>query len=244
MVKRFYEVVAWRPCEGGFEITLDDRPVHTPGRRRILVPSERLADEIAGEWRGQSGEVRPDTMPITRLVTTAIDRVAERRDDVMADLASFAASDLVCYRADAPTELVTFQAAHWQPLVDWAGRRYNAAMTVTSGIMPIDQPADAVDALASALVPLTDFELMAVHAVTVATGSLIVGLAVVEGEIAGEAAWRAGMADEHYMAEVWGEDAEAKRRQEALREEILMAERLLHLLGRLPAAELAAPHNR
>ena len=244
MVKRFYDVVAWRQCEGGFEITLDDRPVHTPGRQRIVVPSERLADEIAGEWRGQSGEVRPDTMPITRLVTTAIDRVAERRDDVMADLASFAASDLVCYRADGPTELVTFQATHWQPLVDWAGRRYNAAMTVTSGIMPIDQPVDAVDALASALVPLTDFELMAVHAVTVATGSLIVGLAVIEGEIAGEAAWRAGMADEHYMAEVWGEDEEAKCRLEALREEILMAERLLHLLGRLPTAKLAAPHNR
>ena len=117
-------------------------------------------------------------------------------------------------------------------------------MAVTSGIMPVDQPPDAVRALATALEPLSDFELMAVHAVTVATGSLIAGLAVAEGEIAGEAAWRAGLADEHYMAEVWGEDAEAKARQEALRQDIIMAERLLHLLGRLPPVKLAAPHSR
>ncbi len=243
MVKRFYDIVAWRPCAGGFEVTLDERPVHTPGRQRIVVPTEELADEIAGEWRGQSGDVRPETMPITRLVTTAIDRVAERRVEVVADLAEFGASDLVCYRADAPAELVTFQAQHWQPLVDWAASRYGAMMSVTSGIMPVDQPPEAVQALASALEPLTDFELMAVHAVTVATGSLITGLAVAEGKIAGEEAWQAGLADEHYMAEVWGEDAEAKARQEALREEIVMAERLLHLLGRLRPVKLAAPHN-
>ncbi|MEM7122919.1 MAG: ATP12 family protein [Pseudomonadota bacterium] len=243
MVKRFYDIVAWRPCEGGFEVTLDERPVHTPGRERIVVPTEDLADEIAGEWRGQSGDVMPQTMPITRLVTTAIDRVAFRRAQVTADLAEFGASDLVCYRADAPAELVAFQARHWQPLVDWARRRYGAQMSVTSGIMPVDQPTEAVHALAAALEPLTDFELMAVHAVTVATGSLIAGLAVVEGEIAGEDAWRAGLADEHYAAEVWGEDAEAKARQDALREEIVMAERLLYLLGRLPAVKLAAPHN-
>jgi chaperone required for assembly of F1-ATPase len=119
-------------------------------------------------------------------------------------------------------------------------RRYDAALVVTQGIVPVGQPETALAALEAALTPLSDPELAALHTITAATGSLVIGLAVLEGELAGEAAWRAGLADEHYMFEVWGEDAEAKARHDALKRDILAAERLLHLLGRT----LAAPRNR
>ncbi len=240
-MKRFYKDVSWRAGTHGFEVTLDDRPVRTPGQRPLFVPTEPLARELAGEWDEQIDEIQPDRMPLTRLVTTAVDRVATQRPDVERDLYGFGASDLVCYRAETPVELVQRQAELWQPLVDWIQHRYDAALTVTTGVIPISQPETALSALGAALQPLSELELMALYTVTTATGSLVIGLAVLEGEIAGEAAWAAGLADEHYMFEVWGEDAEAKQRHEALRHDILAAERLLGLTGRL---RLAASHDR
>jgi chaperone required for assembly of F1-ATPase len=243
-VKRFYKDVGWRAAGEGFEVTLDGRPVRTPRRRPIHLPSEPLAQAVAGEWEDQTDEIRPETMPLTRLVTTALDRVAGERPVILQDLAAYAASDLVCYRAEAPVELVARQAERWQPLVDWVRYRYDAALAVTSGVIPVSQPQTALALLTAALQPLPDLEIMALHTVTTATGSLVIGLALLEGEIDGEAAWAAGLADELYMFEVWGEDAEAKRRHDALRRDILAAERLLHLIGRLPAGALAVPQIR
>lgn len=243
-MKRIYREAAWRSLDDAFDVTLDDRPLRTPARRPIILPTEDLAREVAREWQEQTDEIRPETMPLTRLVTTAIDRVALRRREVEKELAGFAASDLVCYRAEVPASLVDRQAMLWQPLVDWVSHRYDAALTVTSGIIPVDQPDSTVATLTSALAPLSDLEIMAVYAVTAPTGSLVIGLAVVEGELVGEAAWEAGLADDLYMNEAWGEDEEAMRRQRILKGEILAAERLLHLIGRLPVGSLAAPHNR
>jgi chaperone required for assembly of F1-ATPase len=243
-VKRFYKDVAWRRAGDGFEVTLDDRPVRTPRRCPVNVPSEPLAQAIAGEWDEQTDEIRPDNMPLTRLVTTALDRVASQRQQVLDDLCGYGASDLVCYRAETPVELVERQTELWQPLVDWVRYRYDVALTVTSGVIPVTQAETAMATLAMALHPLSDLELMALHAVTTATGSLAIGLAVLEGEVAGNTAWTAGLADELYMFEVWGEDAEAKRRHDRLLRDILAAERLLRLIGRLPPGVLAAPQIR
>lgn len=243
-MKRVYREVAWRAGGNGFEVALDGRPLRTPARRTMALPTEALARAVAEEWEAQTDEIRPQAMPLTRLVATAIDRVAVRREEVAAEIQGYGDSDLVCYRAEAPVELVARQAELWQPVVDWVRLRYDAALTVTSGIVPVTQPETALAALRAALAPLSDLELMALHTVTTATGSLVIGLAVLEGEMAGEAAWAAGLADELYMSEVWGEDDEAKQRHDALKRDILAAERLLTLLGRLPAGALAAPRNR
>ena len=243
-MKRVYREVAWRAAGQGFEVILDGRPLRTPARHAMALPSEALALAVAQEWAAQIDEIRPQTMPLTRLVATAIDRVAVRRAEVAAELKSYGASDLVCYRAEAPAELSARQREQWQPLVDWIRVRYDAALTVTSGVIPVTQPEMALAALYAALSPLSDLELMALHTVTTATGSLVIGLAVLEGELAGEAAWAAGLADELYMFEVWGEDHEAKQRHDALKRDILAAERLLDMMGRLPLGALAAPRNR
>ena len=243
-MKRFYKDVAWRTTGDGFEVTLDDRPLRTPRRRPITVPTEPLARALVREWSEQEDEIRPDAMPITRLVTTALDRVAAHRRDVLDELSGYGAADLVCYRAETPAELVDRQAELWQPLVDWILHRYDVALMVTSGVIPVVQPETATAPLALALQPLSDLEVMALHTVTTATGSLVIALAVLEGQVHGEAAWAAGLADELYLFEVWGEDFEAKLRHEGLRRDILAAERLLHLIGRLPAGALAAPQIR
>jgi len=73
-MKRVYTTVEIRPAEGGWGIALDARPLRTPGKHEMVVPSEALAAAIAAEWDGQRDEVRPAAMPLSRLAATAIDQ--------------------------------------------------------------------------------------------------------------------------------------------------------------------------
>ncbi len=223
-MRRFYRQVEVRPAEdGAYAVVLDGRPVRTPEGRPLAVPAEPLARAIAGEWAAQESEVRPEAMPCTRLAATALDRVAPMREVVVAALMRFAETDLVCYRAADPPELAARQNAAWQPLVDWARRRYGAPLTVTTGILPVPQPAEALERLRAAVDELDDTELSAVQALAAATGSLLLALAVREGRIAPEQASEASQIDESFQVERWGEDDEAARRRAALKADVLGA---------------------
>lgn len=229
-MKRFYKDVAVSDCAAGFMVHLDAKPVATPLRAPLVAPSRALAEAIAAEWRAQTGEIKLAAMPLTRLAATAVDRVAGRRDAVIEEVVRYAATDLVCYRATAPDTLVARQSAAWQPLVDWVARRYGATLTVTNGVVPVEQPAAALAALATAARTFSDLDLTALHLATAATGSLVVALALTVGEIDATAATLASQLDECYQAEHWGEDREAIGRRTALATDITLATRLLALV--------------
>jgi chaperone required for assembly of F1-ATPase len=169
-------------------------------------------------------------MPLTRLAATAIDRTRTQRDLVVADTAKYAGTDLVCYRAEHPPALIARQEAEWQPLIDWAMRRYDAALAVTSGIVPRPQSPAALKAFAAAVEALDDFRLTALHTMTTACGSLVIALALMEGRLDAAAAFAASQLDETFQIEAWGEDAEAAARRRGLAEDIAAAERFVHLL--------------
>lgn len=229
-MKRFYKQAGSARAEGGHSVLLDGRPVRTPARALLVAPTAALAAAIAQEWQEQGETIAPATMPLMRMTATAIDRVPGQRAAVEADLLGFAASDLLCYRAASPAELAERQARLWQPVLDWAALRLDAALLVTQDLAHVEQPPQALAALARRLEALDALELTAVHTVTVSTGSLVLALALLEGEIDAAAAFAAGHADELYGLEVWGEDAEARVRLDALAAEIAAAERLLSLL--------------
>lgn len=229
-MKRFYKSCAAAPAEGGYVVTLDDRPVRTPARAVLTVPNQALADAIAMEWDGQGEEVLPLTMPMMRLATTAIDRVATQRDAILDDLASYGGSDLLCYRAEQPRELVERQSAQWQPLIDWAACEYDAVLSVTGSLVAVQQPEPALRALRRPLEALDAFDLVASHTVTSSTGSLVVALALLAGRIDGKMAFELGALDDLYALEVWGEDLEARERLNGVRDTILAAEHLLALV--------------
>jgi chaperone required for assembly of F1-ATPase len=231
-MRRVYKSVATRATEDGWGLTLDDRPLRTPARRELRVPSEPLAAAIAAEWDAQDPDIRPETMPLTRLATTAIDRTTERRTEIAAEVANYAGTDLVCYRADHPSALAARQEAAWQPLIDWAAGRYDAGLAVTAGIVPLPQSPASLKAYAAAVTALDDFRLTAVHAATAACGSLVIALALLEGRLDAEAAFEVSQLDEIFQIEAWGEDAEAARRRSAVAEDIKAAARFLDLLGR------------
>jgi len=229
-MKRFYRHAEPAKRAGGYAITLDGKPIKTPGKRDLLVPSGALAAAIAQEWNAQETEVRVAKMPLTRLATTAVDRVATQRDAIVRQTANYAATDLVCYRATHPPALAARQQAVWQPLIDWAALRYDAPLVVTSGVIPKTQSAESLRAFAAAVAEQDDFSLTALHVATAACGSLVIGLALIEGHLDAEEAFAASQLDESFQIEAWGEDAEQAERRRSLAADIQAAARFISLL--------------
>jgi chaperone required for assembly of F1-ATPase len=229
-MKRIYHKAEPVAADGGHGVALDDRLVKTPGRRDVIVPSPALAAAIAAEWEAQHGEIRRETMPLTRLAGATIDRDAAQREAVVQQVADYAGTDLVCYRAAHPPALAARQQAVWQPLLDWAAERYAAPLTVTSGVIPSSQPAASLAAFTAAVAAYDDFALTALHAATAACGSLVIALALLEGRLDAAEAFTASQLDESFQIEAWGEDTEQAERRAALSYEIAAAARFLALL--------------
>lgn len=208
-MKRFYQQAEAKPAGDGWAILLDGRAVRTPARRTLEVPSAALAEAIAGEWNGQGEEIDPRAMPLTGLANAAIDRVAPDPDAFAARLSLYAESDLLCYRAESPQRLAARQAEHWDPILAWARRRYDVDFETVCGIMHRDQPAATLERLRRAVAARTPFELAGLSPLVTIGGSLIVALALAEGELDVEAAWAAAALDDIWQAEQWGVDSEA-----------------------------------
>jgi len=228
-MKRFYRTAAVAEDEAGYALTLDGRVARTPARNVLAVPSRALAEAICAEWQAQPDTIDPRSMRLTRLANTAIDRVRDRREDVIGEIARYAETDLLCYRAAEPAELVARQSAAWQPLLDWLARRYDSTLTVTDTGTPTPQPAHAIAALRGALAAFDAYTLTALHVVTAAAGSLVIALALAENEIEAERAFELSQLDEAFQMTQWGEDAEAAARRAALRADLLMAARFMEL---------------
>ena len=226
-MKRFYKQAA---ALGGGEVVLDARPVKTPAKNSLALPTPALAEAVAAEWNAQGETIQPRTMPLTGLANAAIDRVAPDKESFAANLAAYGESDLLCYRAETPSSLVARQAAHWDPLLAWARRRFDVDFEVTTGIMHRAQPDCTIAQLRHAVVSRSPWELAALSPLVTISGSLIIALALLEEAIDLDTAWTAATVDEAWQAEQWGEDAEATARLEARRAEIDAAERFLTLL--------------
>lgn len=229
-MKRVYKAVSTRATGNEWGVSLDGRPLRTPAKRELLVPSEALAAAIAAEWDAQNPDIRPQTMPLTRLAATAIDHTATERDKIVAEVANYAGTDLLCYRADHPPALAARQETVWQPLLDWAAGRYDAGLAVTVGIVPMAQSAASLKVYAGVVGTFDNFRLTALHAATGACGSLVIALALHEGRLDAAAAFAASQLDETFQIEAWGEDAEAARRRAALAADIDATAKFLELL--------------
>lgn len=212
--KRFYKTVTMAAGEGGFLVHLDGRPVRTPAKALLVLPTEAAARLVADEFDAQAETIDPSTMPVMRLVNTAIDGVATQPDAVAEDVLRFATSDLLCYRADGPDSLVARQNAAWDSVLDWAAGALGARLNLTEGVMHVEQPRAAIAAIGHHLRQRGEpLRLAALHLMTSLTGSALLAIAVEAGALEAEAAWNAAHVDEDWQAEQWGQDAEAIARR-------------------------------
>ncbi len=230
VMKRFYTQATVGERQGGFEILLDGRPVRTPARTALTLPTRLLAEAIAQEWNAQGDTINPRSMALTGLSNAAIDRVAPDRQGFAAGLAAYGNSDLVFYRAEHPADLVRHQAELWDPLVEWARRRFDSEFVIVSGIIHQAQPEGSLSRLSNALESRTAFELAALSPLVTIGGSLLIALALAEHEIGPAEAWEAASADETYQMRKWGEDSEARTRLDLRKAEFESAYKFLSLL--------------
>ena len=229
-MKRFWKDVSVEPASPGWTIRLDQRPVKTPARAALIVPTETLAKAIAGEWRSVEDEINPRAMPLTGIANAAIDRVAPDRQAFGNGLARYAEADLACYRADGPGALVDRQEQQWDKLLGWARRRYDVDFATTTGLKHVAQPPATVERLGHAIVAVDSFRLAAMSPMVTISGSLIAALAVLEKAISPKQAWEAISVDERWQLEQWGADAEAEAALENRRRDFMAAARFLDLL--------------
>lgn len=223
--KRFWTSAEVTEAPGGFAVTLDGRQVKTPAKAPLVVPSRALAEAIAREWQAQDEKIDPATMPVTRGANAAIDKVRTQHAEVAALIADYGGTDLLCYRAEAPRELVARQSAHWDPLLDWAEAALGARLAVTQGVVPVAQPEATLAALSARVAAMDEWQLAALHDLVGLTGSLVLGLAVAEGRLTADEAWTIAQIDEAWQAEQWGADDEAAAHADRKRAALLDAER-------------------
>jgi chaperone required for assembly of F1-ATPase len=210
--KRFYASASVAQSPKGFAVNLDGKPVHTPSRRRLVVPARQIADTIVAEWDTQQEVIDPTTMPVTRLANTVIDAVSNRVDAVADDIARYFQSDMLFYRAGHPGALVAREAELWDPVLLWAAEALGAHFILTEGIVHVRQPDQAV-AAARAVLPADPWSLAALHMVTTLTGSALLALALARGALDEDQVWAAAHVDEDWNVEQWGVDAEVAARR-------------------------------
>ncbi len=217
--RRFYGAVSVGEDGKGFSILLDGKPVRTPAKGFLALPTRALADRVAAEWRAQGELIQPDTMPLTRLINSALDGVAHAPDATIAEVAKFAETDLVCYRADAPAILVSGQAAAWDPVLDFAREHLGARFVCAEGVIYVAQPGPALTVVAQSVAavatgPAGALRLAALSVMTTLTGSVLIALAVAYGHLTADDAWAKAHVDEDFQARFWGADAAATARRE------------------------------
>lgn len=227
--KRFYKSV--RATDAApFSVCLDDRPLRTPGGKLQAVPTRALAEALAAEWEAQGEKLDMASMLLTKAVNTAIDRIEPRRAEVVEELAGFAGSDLLCYRATSPRELVARQARAWNPWLEWARSELGMDLRTGDGILHVVQPQASLDAARSAMAAFDSFALTALHPAITISGSAVLGLAFGRGLIDAATLLNLSRIDEDYQAERWGEDAEAAAVRNLRKADLELAGRMLALL--------------
>lgn len=211
--KRFYTAASVGLHDGQPAILLDGRVARTPGKRPLAMPSAALAEAVAAEWAAQVSTIDPATMPLTRIVNTVLDGVVQRADQVRAEVVKYAGSDLVCYRADFPAELVARQSAAWDPVIEWAHAKLGVRFYLAEGVMPVTQLPGTLAKVAEYVAPLDVYRLAAVHIMMTLTGSALIAIATADGDLTAEEAWSAAHVDEDFQISQWGEDEEAMERR-------------------------------
>jgi len=229
--KRFWTETNVIEAEGGgYTITLDGRPVRTPAKAPLVLPTRALAEAVAAEWEAQQDAVRPETMPLTRTANSAIDKVAVQHGEVAAMLAAFGETDLLCFRADGPEPLIARQAEAWDPFLDWAEETLGARLVSATGVMPVPQDSRGLDLLARRVRAFDAYQLAAFHDLVSLSGSLVLAFATIETVQDPETIWQTARIDEAWQAEHWGEDEEATEHTALKKRAFLDAMRFFSLL--------------
>jgi chaperone required for assembly of F1-ATPase len=235
-MKRLYKLSSHTKTEDGFVIQLDGKSIKTATAQNLAAPNRTIADAIVQEWSAQGDEIIPDSMPVTQILTTAIDRMRER-DAVTKSLLKYLDTDLLCYRVKEPIDLAKRQKEVWDRWLTWFDEQFESPLEVTFGLEALNQDADTHKQIWNYLEALDEYYFTVLQIVTSLTGSIVLGLAFLEHEATPEDVFNAAELEEIYHAEIAGEDVHGAdpvqdRRQKVMKRELASAKNFMELLDR------------
>ncbi len=208
---------------------LDEKPLKTPAKAGLVLPTLQLARKIAQEWDSQTDKIDPEKMPFTRTANSAIDKISSKTAEVAEMLIAYGDADLICYRAESPVELVKRQKDAWDPVLDWADKEFGARLMTRKGIMHVAQSGCAIDRLGSEVNAFSVFELAGFHDLVALSGSLVLALAAAHQLYPPTVVWKLSRIDEDWQKEQWGEDEEESVRDTIKLESFISAESFFRL---------------
>lgn len=230
-MKKFYKTAEAGRVPDGYAVLLDGKPLKTPLKKLLLLPSIALADAVAHEWECQECDIRPSLMPLTQLSNTMIDKAGgDDRSEMNLRILEYGSSDLVCYFAEHPDDLVKRHHLCWMPLLTWMREQYGIVFKTTSGIRHCSQPQESMDKLEKLINEFTVDEFTVIQAASATTGSVVIAFALLKGQLSPEEAWQAACVDEIFQIETWGDDVDARKRLDAIRSELDLINRFRNLV--------------
>lgn len=231
-MKRFYKKAEAGTAPGGFVVRLDGKPVKTMMQQSLIFTSEDLARAVAAEWEAQGAEIVPSSMPLMQLAGTMIDKSkGPDRQAMNVELLKYGASDLVCYFATDPAELVKRQEATWLPLLSWLADTHGIALERVAGIQYHNQPAASLERLKTLLEGMEPSLFTVTQAAAASCGSVVIALALADGYLDVDSAFEAASVDENFQMEKWGEDPVARKRLESIRTDLAAIVTFRDLIG-------------
>ena len=229
-MKRFYKEVTVKTSELGYQICLDDRPVRSPAKAVVVVPSQALAEAVQAEWKAVEDEIQPEDMPLYSMAVTVTDRVTPQRQDLADELAGYIHDDVLRYRSGDDLELASRQTEMWDPWLNWAEQACGLRLPTTAGLMPVFADEATEHIVRNRLQPLADAQFGCLYRVATLSGSVVLGLAFQRRQLGADDVFETAFLDELYQNSLWGTDEEAADRRAAIRSELKNVESFMDML--------------
>lgn len=233
--KRFFKEAAVVQSRNGWVVTLDGKPVQTPAKNLLAVPTQALARRIAAEWNAQGPKIDLGAMPAFRLANSAIDQVLKEKARCAADIIRVGRDDLLSHRTAQPRDLAEMEAKTWDPYLRFAEKTFGLRVQTGEGRYHIEQDFDSFYRLEDLLLACGPFLLAGVHAIATLTGSALIALAVAEAFRSPAEAWGAAIVDEVHPSNAAGLTPEAAAARKNKEKHFHAAAAFLRALQRKPS---------
>ena len=216
-MKKFWKKVSIKKISfNSFQIMLDERILQTPLKRELILPNLNLAQEIAKEWDQDSINIKTESMIFYGLISTSLDKIIDNRNVYIDDILDYIDTDLICYRADNPKELVELQKSKWDPIILLVEKYIGTKVQVFIGVSPNKQHYTVHDGINNLIDQFDIFEISALHRITNITGSIFLSLCVLRKDISKNEVFELSFLDELWQEENWGFDKENSQKRKEI----------------------------
>ncbi len=220
-MKKFWKIVQVKKKSiNSYEILLDDKILRTPLKKKLIISNAKIAEEIYKEWNQDTNFIDTDNMIFYGIISTSIDKIYINRKLYIDDMLHFIDTDLICYRAENPDDLVRLQSKNWDPIISKVEKYINNKIAVFNGIMPVGQNKVIKNTITKSLTKFSDLEISVMHRITNITGSIFLALCVLKNDIIKKDVFELSYLDELWQAQNWGYEEEASRNRKKIKNEL------------------------